>query len=397
MFVRVSRPDEAKQVGMIQCVAFEVPYDPAPETESKDDGEHRDPMYHWVAGEDDQLFAQIGVLPAQVRFDGHVVPMAGIGGVATLPQYRRKGAIRACLAAALNDACDNGAVFSVLYPFSRAYYRKFGYEDGASVSFWTLPFSSYDLPDVGGSIEMIMPGDDFTPVYQVYEACSANWNLSMPESFYLKNFSKQSWMKDKRYLYVWRDENGEPAGMMLFSKVDGVMDCLTQFGRDNCMLFRDARALTALLRFAKGFAADYTAIRFPVPQGVRVQSLIGEGNAVQCELRYNGMARLLNVPRALELCRTTGEGSLVVSVSDGLIPENNANWKVTFNPNGENTVEVTDAQPDVSMPVGELTQLLLGICAAQDVPMMPRVVVHNPAAPMEKIFLSKPCYIIDLY
>lgn len=392
MFVRVARPDESRKVGLIQIVAFEMSYDPEEKTDS-----HPDPMTHWVAGEGDELFASIGVLPTEVRFDGHVVPMVGIGGVSTLPQHRRKGAIRACLTEALNDARRSGSVFSVLYPFSRAYYRQFGYEDGASASFWTLPFSAIQPQDVGGSIQMIMPGEDFTPVYQVYETCSANWNLSMPESFYLKNFSKQNWMKDRRYIYIWRDENGTPAGLILFSKVDGVMDCLTQFGRDNCLLFRDARALTALLRFAKGFAADYSAIRFAAPQGVRIQSLIGEGNAVQGELRYNCMARLLNVPRALELCKTTGEGSLVISVEDKLLPENNAAWKVTFRPDGENIVEATDSQPDLSMPVGELTQLLLGVCSAQDIPMMPRIVVHTPSAPFNQIFLPKPCHIIDLF
>ncbi|MBQ5756945.1 MAG: hypothetical protein IIV93_00360, partial [Clostridia bacterium] len=102
---------------------------------------------------------------------------------------------------------------------------------------------------------------------------------------------------------------------------DGVMDCTTSFQLSNGMLFRDVRALAALLKFAKRFAADYTAIRFSVPQGVRIHSLIGEGNAVKCSAEYNGMTRLVNVKRALELCACRGTGSVNIAVTDGIIEQ----------------------------------------------------------------------------
>ena len=204
-------------------------------------------------------------------------------------------------------------------------------------------------------------------------------------------------MKDCRYLYLWRDETHAPAGAILFAKRDGVMDCTTSFALPNCLLFRDIRALSALLRFAQSFAADYSAIRFDVPQGVRIDSLIGEGNAAQCAVKYNGMARLVNVRRALELCRTCGEGSAVIAVSDSIIPENAAAWQVEFNPAGDNLVRPADAPPDVELSAGVLAQLLLGYRTADDLPMMPEVRVHNPNAPLNRIFFDKPCHLLDLF
>ena len=105
----------------------------------------------------------MGVIPLNVRFDGHMVTMGGVGGVATLPEHRRKGAIRVCMDAALKKMYADGDVFSVLYPFSRAYYRQFGYEDGASMVRWTMPFASMKLPEVGGTMQLILPGDDLSP------------------------------------------------------------------------------------------------------------------------------------------------------------------------------------------------------------------------------------------
>lgn len=395
MRARLSRPDEMYKIDLINSVAFESPWEP-PKPEAKGDGEPSD-MHWWLSEDGEDFCGCIGVLPAKVRFDGHAVGMSGVGGVATLPQHRRKGAIRACMNAALADMRERGDVFSVLYPFSRAYYRQFGYEDGASVSAWTIPFSAIRLPDAGGSIHLILPGDDLTCVRQVYEACAANWNLSFVQSRFIESLQKRSWMKDRRYLYVWSDEHGAPGGMMLFSKVDRVMDCRMEFGKPNLLLFRDARALAALLNFAKGFAADYDSIRFTGPQGLRIQSLISEGNHAKCEVFYNCMARLVNVPEALRMCKAAGEGEVVIAVTDEILPENAGAWRVTFNPGGDNAVEKTAAAPDIELPVGELTQLLLGVCCADDLPMMPRARVNNPAAPLDRIFLRKPCQIIDLF
>lgn len=392
MRARLSRPEEMYKIDLINCVAFESPWEPPKPEENGQPGD----MHWWISEDGDDFCGCIGVLPAKVRFDGHIVGMSGIGGVATLPQHRRKGAIRVCMNAALKDMRERGDVFSVLYPFSRAYYRQFGYEDGATVNMWTVQLSAIRLPDAGGSLRLIMPGDDMACVHQVYRTCAENWNLSFEESRFLHSLEKRNWMKDKRYLYVWFDDNGTPGGMILFSKVDNVMDCRMEFSKPNVLLFRDARALAALLNFAKGFAADYDSIRFMAPQGVRVQSLIAEGNDAECEACYNCMARLVNVQRALEMCAAAGEGEIVISVTDDILAENAGAWRVKFNPGG-NIVEKTDDAADVEMPVGELTQLLLGVCCADDLPMMPRVKVNNPGAPMERIFMRKHCLSLDLF
>jgi len=396
MRARLINHDEMHKIDLINSVAFESPWEPPKPEEA---GKEQEPSIFrwWMSEEGDAFCGCIGVLTADVRFDGHLVSMGGVAGVATLPQYRRRGAIRVCMNAALAEMREKGDVFSVLYPFSRAYYRQFGYEDGASVSMWTIPFSALKLPDAGGTIEMLMPGDDLAPVRELYAACAANWNLSFADANFLRPVEKANWLKDKRYLYLWRDENGVPGGFIMFTKVGEVMDCRPEFGKFNHLLFRDARALTALLNFAKGFAADYESIRFIVPQGARIQSLISEGNDAECEALFNCMARLVNVPRALELCRTSGAGSVVISVADDILPENAGPWRVTFNPGGENLVEKVDAEPDISLPVGDLTQLLLGVCCADDLSMMPRATVRNPDAPFAGIFLRKFCHIIDLF
>lgn len=380
---------------LVQAVAFESAYEPPkPETETQ---APPDRTAWWVAVEDGVIHTCAGVQPIEVRFDGRTAMMGGIGGVASLPQYRRRGGVRECLRAGLNDMFREGYVFSALYPFSRAFYRKFGYEDGGSVCSWTAPFSAIQARDAGGTIRMLMPGDDLSPVLEVYRACAEAWNLSAVETRFFDSMKEQNWMKNRRYLYVWYDDAGVPAGVLLFTKRDRVMDCSPSFELGNCLLFRDAEALSALLCFAGRFAADYDAIRFCVPQGVRADALFREGNAVRRELAYNGMVRVVNVERALELCRCRGEGSVRIAVTDGMIAENNGTWKLSHAPGRANAVARTDEPADVELPVGLFSQLVLGLRAWDDLWLMPAAKLNAPAQALEGVFYSKKCHLLELF
>ncbi len=399
MQARIVSQDEMPIIDMINCVAFEGPWEASKPEDKKPDAKEKEPfpMHWWLSEENGEPCGCVGILPAQVRFDGHIVGMSGIGGVATLPQHRRKGAIRACMQGALNDMYQRGDTFAALYPFSRAYYRQFGFEDGPASSTWTVEMSGINLPDVGGRFQLLLPGDDFAPLYQLYQDCTQNWNLAFEQPRFLMWLKKQSWMKDKRYLYLWRDENDAPAGAIMMAKRDGAMDCTMSFALNNFLLFKDARAMTALLRFAKTFAADYDSIKFNVPQGLQIGSMIAEANDAKCESSLEGMIRIVNVKKALELCKTTGEGGIVLKIADGMIEENNKTWKITLNPNGQNRAEETQDAPDAEMPIGELSQLILGAREAGDIPMMPRIRIANPTAPFEKIFPRKTCHTLELF
>ena len=120
MIIRKTRPEEGKRVNTLFAIAFEQPMENGPGEEPG--------VTNWGAFEEDTMFSTFAVTDFTQFFDGNQVKMGGIGGVASLPQYRRAGGIRACFQKALPILYREGYVFSYLYPFSTAYYRKFGYE-----------------------------------------------------------------------------------------------------------------------------------------------------------------------------------------------------------------------------------------------------------------------------
>jgi len=98
---------------------------------------------HWGCFADDgDMMACIINNDFTVRFDGHLVKMGGIGGVATLPEYRYGGAVKETLRAILKDAREHGEVFSSLYPFSHEFYRKAGYEMFSPIVEYQFPPAS---------------------------------------------------------------------------------------------------------------------------------------------------------------------------------------------------------------------------------------------------------------
>ena len=147
------------------------------EEEKREDARNR--CFGTFLDDDETICGVVNSREYLCRFDGGTYKLGGVGGVSTLPQYRRGGVIRACMTASLKDMYANDfGPFAFLYPFSMQYYRKFGFEAGAPEYRWSVPFTAMKPQDVGGHVEQIFPGGDFIPLLTVYNTFYADHNLS---------------------------------------------------------------------------------------------------------------------------------------------------------------------------------------------------------------------------
>lgn len=395
-------PREAYLARRNDAVAFEGCYDFAKELE-KSKTDRADPRedvwgaFTGEAGAPDPV-ASLFMSTHDVRFDGHVVKLGGVGGVATLPAYRRGGAIRSMMEASFRDLYDRGFLLSALYPFSTAFYRQFGFEPGCVCQYWNVPLQNLSRQDVGGKVRQLFPGDDLSPLLEVYNAYTKDLNLAALRQEYDKSLKEEDLMAQKRSIFLWEDENSRPGAFLIGGREGEALNCRTNFGAKNGLLFRDARGLTAMLSFVrKAFISNFQSIRFALPPHIDVSSLVPEITADGNSFFHNGMLRAVNARRALELCRCKGEGSLTLTLTDPLLPENNGTFRLSFAPQRDNRVEETEDRPDVTLGPGELGQLLCGVHGAEDLPWMPGASVQNPAAPLEQVFYKKPCFLTELF
>ncbi len=159
-----------------------------------------------------------------IRFEIYMgavrIKMGGVAGVATYPEYRRKGHVKELLAHALKHMKENGYAVSMLHPFSVAFYRKYGWELFSnrlkcSLSKADLVMHGY----VPGHIRRFTKESHNGDVEKVYERFA--------EQFFGMLVRDETWWFNAVYqdLYaaVYYDEQHEPQGYILYEVKDSKM------------------------------------------------------------------------------------------------------------------------------------------------------------------------------
>lgn len=401
MFARKLQPNEYWQARRAMAVAFESVFEQEKELEKSqtDKEDPKEDLYGAFLTEGGPMVGSIVINNKVSRFDGHTVKMGGVGGVATLPANRRGGAIRACMELALREMYDNGYALSHLYPFSTSYYRQFGFAPAGQSLRWKIKLADLKrLPNAGGSVRQLFPGDDLSPLLDLYNKMYGNINFSCLRETFDKDLDGDKPLSSKRWIYLWSDDRGTPGGFMVCSRVGSSLICYPNFGLPNAFIFTGMTALIGLLNFVHtSFIANFEDVQFSVPAHMDLTALLPELSSMEYIPVLNGMARAVNAEMLLKLCRCKDEGSLVIKVTDDILPENNDTFELTFGYDFDNRVERTSKSPDITLDAGNLAVLLGGARDVTSLELSPDILRENPWAFYERVFYRKPCHVLDLF
>lgn len=405
MIVRKIRPEELKRAQELSAHAFEYRMADADKSaqEITEQAAHNAQCTEaltwqdrWAAFEDDdkRMMSVLHAIAYQAHFDGHVVPMVGIGGVSTLPQYRRCGGIRACFEAALPAMYEQGAVFSYLYPFSTVFYRKFGYELGCECNRYKLRLGAIPKRAVDGSCHLVEPGaqlrDDVMAIDAIWQKRYNMMTIDAPVDY--------SWMdtenpfRDVIYTYVYRDAQGAPKGYVRYKPVtdegDRAVECMR-------FMFADAEGFYGLLGLLQTLASDHSHAILRLPTDVELGALLPEWSqgAVICRREQRGMLRVVNAEHALCMARMRGTGSLTLEITDAQIAQNNGRFHVRFDEGVTTSVVRVDDAPDIVMTIQEFARLIAGRYDMKACAYLPDVRLLCDASKAAKVFYEKPLYI----
>lgn len=401
MNARKLQPQEFWRGGLNMAVAFESPFEFEKEREKSQSAQPsaNEDYYGAFLQEDQPPVASLIINHKQSRFDGHVVKMGGVGGVATLPAHRRGGAIRTMMYAALRDMYDNGYALSHLYPFSTAYYRQFGFAAAGRTLRWRVKLRDLErLPRGGGAVRQLFPGESLAPLLEVYNKMYGDINFSCLRDVFDKDLEGDKALSQKRYIFLWTDDAGVPGGLLVCGRVGQTLHCLPTFPMNNGLLFASPEALIGILNFIHhSFIANFEAVELAVPDHIDLTVLLPELAEMDCKSALNGMARVVNAELLLKLCRCKGQGNITIQVEDTIIGENNGVFRLSFAPGQENQVERVDAAPEVTLDPGSLAVLLGGARNAESLAMTPGITVAGKTAALEQVFYRKPCHVLDLF
>lgn len=395
MIVRKTTADEGQRVNELFAIAFEQPLTNGP-ADPEDDQ-----ICHWAAFEDDnrEMMSTLTVSDFQIQFDGHSCKMGGIGGVATLPQYRRRGGIRGCFEAALPDMYAGGYDFSYLYPFSTGYYRKFGYECCAQKYQSKVLLGLLNPPAVSGHFRLA-EGDP--AMAEAIQAIDANWEsrFNMMVQHRKEDYDwvvKSNPAAKQEFTYVYYSADGTPKAYTTFQKAD------QPDGRNlvcSRLCFVDREGFLGLMHVFKSLSSDHMFVKFAIPAMASMQYLMPEWSmgAAQWSVFPAGMVRVINVKSVLQKARYIGSGSITLQVHDAHIAENNGSYAVTFRDGCCVSIEKTDAQPDAVLDIPCLSALLAGVCDFSDASQwFTGLEICNQDACFAQVFYRKPLMIADYF
>lgn len=394
MIVRPVTTEEGPRTAELFSIAFEMPL-------NRDEPWKADPKVHnWGAfDEDGAMMSTFCITDFDFRFDGNNCKMGGIGGVATLPAFRRRGGIRGCFHAALPDMYEKGYDFSYLYPFSTAYYRKFGYESCVQKLNTVVDLSLLKAPAVSGTFRLAEKNCPMTDAIRALDRLwEARYNMMVihDETFY--NWTaKIDPAATGEYTYVYFAADGTPKAYTSFrlaTQPDGRNLQCSRF------CFADKEGFGGLMNLFQSLAADHKYVKFQLPYNPAMQYLFSEWSfgAVQWSVERGGMVRVVNVAEVLKKARYLGSGALTTEVKDKQIEPNNRRFHVVFESGRAVSVREADADPDIVMEIPAFSTLIAGTMDFADaMNFLDGVVVKNPNPCFSQVFYRKDLMIVDYF
>ena len=348
MFVRKLTQADARKADEVCSSAFICSVDDEPKLEEG--------VTYYGAFLDDgeTLFSQIEVYNKDCFYGSGLLKCAGVGGVATKPEYRRRGGVRANFQKLFDDSAADGWDISILYPFSAAYYRLFGYETAFKNAWASYEFSVLGNIERNTSVEL-MTEKTLGEMLDLYNKIARRFNLMYKRTdgqcFHTDPY------KEKAYTYFAVAPDGEKTGYVsLTPNRAESMILVTEIG------FLNKAALVTLLGFLRTFDGNYKKLVFDkLPLNSPVFDILADENKLSERRFYNcGSARILNLENVLKANIYPKEkGSFILKSIDECIARNNGTFKVEYE-NGKAAITKADGEaPDITLNAPALARLLL--------------------------------------
>ena len=333
----------------------------------------------------------------KIHFDGHVADMCGVAGVATLPEKRNLGCVRALFETALPEIRERGFIFSYLYPFSYAFYRKFGYELCYARNEVTIPGNLFKEYPYDKNFTMYEKGDDISGYKSVYEQFARDKNLSFvrDDSAWESMVARDPYTTG-RYAYLHRDASGDADAYVLFKVGDYDMDGPNTM-RTTELAWTSADGLRAAFGFLGGYSPQFDDIFWEAPDGLNIHPLFTETADIKVSRPASGMNRIVNVAKALRLLRVPGgTGRAVLSVLDETLPVNSGAYEIEWE-NGASSVKPVSKAADLETDVQTLAQLATGFITPSAARLKRNVIINGNEAALEALFPIKELYLLEKF
>lgn len=296
-----------------------------------------------------KLVSKIQIRPFCVSL-GHLrVKMGGILGVATYPEYRRRGLVRELLIRSLEEMKERGQIVSFLHAFSYDFYRKYGWEKLSGYLIVKLNRSDLKMRTSGeeGYIKRYDRTDFNRDLNEIYEQYSTGFGGMLVRD--------EDWWEhqviSKSTAAVYYDFDGRPKGYMIYRLEASHMN-ITEF----TALTPDARS--ALFNYICQHDSMVNRVTMEIPAD---DPLLFQHINPKAEISWVnfGMARVVDAEALLEIYPFKKEklkGALKLSINDDHAPWNNRDFLIGAGP----------ADKGLEIDVGSFSAMVFNVVSPKD-------------------------------
>jgi len=298
------------------------PHPPRPEQDSDRWLRYLEPMRLSISYDAGVPVAKAAIQPMTLNVRGSVLPMGGVGGVASMPAGRRKGHVRALMTHAFAQMREDGQPVSALYPFRESFYERLGYAGWTRPRYVTLhpadlqPLLRMEKP---GTVEHMMIADGYdawADFLRVYQAETHGFALRHPDNMASERDENRAWL-------VLVREGGEVTGAMTY-RITGYIGSLIA----RTFFARTVAARYHLLDWIARHADQIKEARVKLPADVLPELWFRDleaPTATNDEENWAApMGRIVSVDGLSGV--GAGDGEVTIEVTDEYCPWNSGVW-----------------------------------------------------------------------
>jgi predicted acetyltransferase len=330
-----------------------------------------DPEQVHVIEEDGEVRASATVLPLESFVDGEPRPMGGIAAVMAHPAYRRRGYAGELMRAVLRDMRERDIHLSLLAPFAHAFYRSFGYELATeAIEYRLKPADLATSPEQ--SHLRAYREEDLSSLMPLLDAEAERHNLCVRRS---EGHWRSNEVRKNRDIAVY-ERDGDVEGYIIY-EISGWREDSDPRRTLSAseIIGATPRAREALVSFMAGFDSMAYGIKLYTPRGEPLHPYL-RSSYVNAKIEPDQMLRLVSVEDALGYLNREASSSLVLEVSDDVMPENAGEY--TFG--GPEVVRGAEAEARVSLDVRQLAQLYAGYLPVRELARYGLIEASSPEA-----------------
>lgn len=310
---------------------------------------HKYKNYNTILVEEDtNIVSSLQLNQYKIRLNDKEYNTSYIVGVSTLPEARGRGYMKHIMEFTLNELYKKGQLISILMPIDYRLYRKYGYEHCYDQIEYELDIE--DLRGFKSSGNLIKANlDNINEIINIEKSFLKDLNgIVIRDEDYYKNLFKEVESEDGHiYIHRWDESDGY---IIYFINGDSI------FVRE--LYYTNMNALKGMLRFLYNHNTQCKKITINSPVDDKIRFILSNPRTATMKFKPFMMGRVINFKKYLEslYIESNDKSSLIISVKDDYIKENNKIFKILLE-NNKLSVEDGSFDYDVEFDINTISQL----------------------------------------